>query len=183
MQDLLSDLDIKVVSAIDLHLDEVDEDGETIKENSLKKARSVNQQTGEWSVADDTGIFIDFLNGAPGINSARWTDRDNIVRHTLDKLKGVPEEKRGAHFKTVAVLVSPEGKEYCFIGRVNGHLSLAPKGKPRPSLPYDLLFIPERLTKTFAEMTDEEKNKISHRSISFSKLKNFLRPIVQKKKA
>ena len=100
MRDLLSDLNIEVVSADEAGVyEDVIEDGTTFKANALKKARFVGEQTGEWAVADDSGICIDALDGEPGVYSARWAgDRASVIDHTLDKMKKVPTKNRGAHF-------------------------------------------------------------------------------------
>ncbi|MBU0707676.1 RdgB/HAM1 family non-canonical purine NTP pyrophosphatase [Patescibacteria group bacterium] len=176
MQALLSDLDIEVQSAYDLGLEEPIEDGKTLEENSLIKARYVSEKIGEWAVADDTGIFIKALDGAPGIRCSRWFDGDK-AKYTLDKMKDVPVGERQAYFETVSALVSPEGKEWIFRGKIDGTISLKAIGKSRPKLPYDLVFIPDGEKRTFSEMTDEEKNQISHRGIAFRKLREFLEKI------
>ncbi|MEX2053379.1 MAG: non-canonical purine NTP pyrophosphatase, partial [Candidatus Paceibacterota bacterium] len=98
------------------------ENGKTLEENALKKAFFAWELTGSWSMADDTGILIDALDGRPGVNSARWagesTTTEEIMRYTLKQLEGVPLEKRTATFKTVAAVISPEGDHLFFIGRV-----------------------------------------------------------------
>lgn len=157
--------------------EDVVEDGATMTENAFKKARFVREKTGMWSVADDSGICIKALDGAPGVYSARWAgegaDDDDLINFTLEKMKDVSEGKRQAFFEAAAAVVSPEGKEWSFIGRIYGRLAREPRGKARKSLPYDKIFIPEGWTKTFAEMTDSEKNAISHRGKAFKELKHF----------
>jgi len=176
MRDLLSDLSIEVVSADEAGVyEDVIEDGTTFKANALKKARFVGEQTGEWAVADDSGICIDALDGEPGVYSARWAgDRASVIDHTLAKMKKVPVKNRGAHFVSTLALFSPDGLYWIFEGQVSGHITLEPRGKNRPGLPYDLIFVPEGYDKTFAEMSDEQKNSLSHRGNAFAKLKIFL---------
>jgi XTP/dITP diphosphohydrolase len=182
MQAILAGLPFEVMSAEDAGVHEdVIEDGVTFAENALKKARFVSQKTGQWAVADDSGLSIDALDGAPGVFSARWageraTDAD-LVQHTLGELDGVPEHRRSAWFESAAALVSPDGQEWVFSGKAEGMIPLSPRGTPRERLPYDVIFIPEGYTKTFAEMTDDEKNSLSHRGEAFRQLKDFLRNV------
>ena len=158
--------------------EDVVEDGVTFAENALKKARFVSQKTGHWAVADDSGISIDALDGAPGVFSARWAGEHasgaDLVQHTMDELSGVPEHRRSAWFESAAALVAPDGQEWVFTGKVEGMIPLEPRGTPRDRLPYDVIFIPEGHTRTFAEMTDDEKNNLSHRGEAFRQLKDFL---------
>lgn len=173
MRDLLSDLDIEVMSAEEAGvLEDVEEDQDTFTGNSLKKARFVAEKTGQWAVADDSGLCIDALDGAPGVYSARWANGADLVEYTLDKMKD--KENRQAYFESAVALVSPTGEERVFAGRVDGFLSNEPRGVDRPKLPYDRIFIPEEYDLTFAEMSDEQKNSLSHRGHAFSQLKEYL---------
>jgi XTP/dITP diphosphohydrolase len=143
------------------------EDGSTLEENAIKKALFAHR-LGEWSMADDTGLFIDALDGKPGIHAARWAgdaSTDEITAYTLKQLEGV--EDRSATFKTVVALVSPGGEQRFFVGEVRGELLDAPRVKPQPKMPYSPLFIPEGSDKVWAEMTTEEENAISHRGKAF----------------
>lgn len=173
MKALLDSFDVVSAGEVGIFEDVV-EDGKTFSENAMKKARFVAKESGQWSVADDSGLCIDALDGQPGIFSARWAGENDLVEFTLDKMKNVPEGKRGAYFESSVALVSPKGKECLFSGKVPGRISQKPKGVLRPKLPYDLIFIPEGYEQTFSEMTDEEKNKLSHRGKAFAKLKDFL---------
>ena len=179
MRQIVADFDIEVLSAKEAGvIEDVVEDKETFEDNSEKKARFVSEQTGEWAIADDSGICIEALGCRPGVYTARWAGEgasgDDLVRHTLEQMKDIPEGKRQAYFETAAVLISPTGEKYVFTGRVQGRLALAPQGIPRPKLPYDLIFIPEGHDRTFAEMSDDEKNALSHRGEAFRKFKVFL---------
>ena len=179
VREMLRGLDFEILSAEEAGVTEdVVEDGKTFEENSLKKARFVAEKTGEWAMADDSGICIDALSGEPGVYSARYAgvgaSAEQLINFVLEKIKDVSEEKRTATFYTVAVLLSPSGEYWAFEGKISGRLAMAPRGTPRPKLPYDVVFIPEGSSRTFAEMTDQEKNSLSHRSRAFAKLKNFL---------
>lgn len=179
MRQLVDGLGIEVMSADEAGVhDDVIEDGETFEENALKKARFVASQVGEWAVADDSGVTIDALGGRPGVYTARWAGEgasdEQLVAHTLEQMKDVEEGRRGASFHCVVALVSPEGEEQTFEGVVEGSIALSPRGTPRKKLPYDVLFCPIGHNRTFAEMSDEEKNSLSHRGKAFQKLREFL---------
>lgn len=154
------------------------EDGETLEENSYKKAYFAWEQTRKWSMADDTGLYIDALGGEPGIKAARWAGEaattDEIRAYTLQRLAHVPLEKRTATFKTVATLISPTGEKYFFEGEVKGILLTEPCTIAQPKMPYSSLFVPHGYTKTWAEMTTEEENEISHRGQAFRKVREFV---------
>ncbi len=178
MRDFLGN-GIEVITAVEAGVTEdVVEDGKTFEENALKKARFVNKETKQWSMADDSGLCVDALDGRPGIYSARWAGENATDDEILDKLmvelKRFPQEKRTANFNSAVALVSPEGKEYTFSGKINGMIPVKKVGVNNKKLPYDSIFIPEGQDRTFAEMTKDEKNNISHRGIAFNKLKKFI---------
>ena len=182
MQQLFADLDIEVLSAEDVGVTEdVDEDGDTFVANALKKARLVIQYTGEWVVADDSGITINALDGRPGVFTARWAGEgasdEQLMKHTLEQLKDVEEGERGASFHCAVALISPDHAEWTFDGKVEGKVVVKPRGTNRPKLPYDVIFEPNGFDKTFAQMSDEEKNVLSHRGRAFEKLKTFLKTL------
>lgn len=179
MRKLLADLDFDVMSADEAGVTEdVVEDGKTFEENSLKKARFVAQKSGEWAVADDTGICIESLDNQPGIRSARWAGEGVTDQQLIDfTLAQITSENRRAYFESCISLVAPDGREFTFIGKLHGRVALEPTGIPRPKLPYDQIFIPEGQDRTFAEMSLEEKNSLSHRGIAFRKLKEFLKTL------
>ncbi|MFZ5365044.1 MAG: RdgB/HAM1 family non-canonical purine NTP pyrophosphatase [Patescibacteria group bacterium] len=160
--------------------DEIVEDGKTIEDNALKKAREISKKTGEWAIGEDSGIFITALDGLPGVKTARWGDEDGInherlYEYCLDQMINVPAGKRQASFETALALVSPDGNEWMFKGQIDGVIAEQPKGEPRSGLPYDMVFIPEGYETTFAEMTDEEKNALSHRGKAFRDFAKFLK--------
>jgi XTP/dITP diphosphohydrolase len=147
---------------------DVDETGATFGENSLLKARYTSQATGLPAIADDSGLCVDALNGDPGIFSARWAgvhgnDQANLEK-VLDQLKDVPDEKRTAHFKCVASLVLPDGREQVAEGRFEGHILHAPVGEN--GFGYDPIFQPLGLSISSAQMSAQEKDLVSHRGKS-----------------
>ncbi|MFC1613340.1 RdgB/HAM1 family non-canonical purine NTP pyrophosphatase [Patescibacteria group bacterium] len=180
MKALLADFKINVLSAEEAGIfEDVIEDGDTFEKNALKKAYFISEKTGEFSVADDSGICIDALDGKPGIMSARWAGEnasdEDIVNYTIKQIENIDDKKLTARFTAVLALSAPDGKNWFFKGVIEGKVVKSPRGKNRAKLPYDMIFIPEGHKRTFAEMTDEEKNSLSHRGIAFRKLKEFLK--------
>jgi len=159
---------------------EVVEDGLTFADNALKKARSAASATGLPSVADDSGLCVDALNGMPGVFSARWagTGRDDAANLALvlDQVADVPDESRGAHFVCAAAVALPSGEERVVEGRVSGTLIRAPRGTG--GFGYDPAFVPLGHELTTAEMSAEEKNAISHRGKAFRALAPVLRDLI-----
>lgn len=185
MREILKGLDIEIVGAEDVGITEdILEDGKTFEENALKKAKFVVEKTGEWAMADDSGICIDALGGEPGVCSARYAgdgaSGEELVNFILGKISHVPEEERTATFVTAVALVAPTGDHWFFKGKISGRLSTLPRGGGRAHLPYDTIFFPEGESRTFAEMTDVEKNNVSHRGQAFRKLKIFLKEDIRK---
>ena len=150
----------------DLH--DVVEDGSTFEENALKKAREMSDATGIPAIADDSGLCVDFLNGDPGIFSARWAGShgDDVanLEKVLQQLEGVSEDQRGAHFTCVAALFLPDGRSHCEEAQFRGKILLAPVGEH--GFGYDPIFAPEGYSISSAEMSAEEKDLISHRGKS-----------------
>jgi XTP/dITP diphosphohydrolase len=147
---------------------DVEETGVSFEENSLLKARYTSQATGLPAIADDSGLCVDALDGDPGIFSARWAgvhgnDRANLEK-VLNQLKDVPDEKRTAHFKCVASLVLPDGREQVAEGRFEGHILHAPVGEN--GFGYDPIFQPLGLSISSAQMSPHEKDLVSHRGKS-----------------
>lgn len=144
------------------------EDGSTFLENALKKAREISEISGCASLADDSGICVDALSGAPGIYSARFsggTDEDNNAL-LLKKLKDEPNKK--AHYTCAMALVYPDGREVVSEGYMYGEITDMPRGER--GFGYDPLFIPEGEKRTVAELSDDEKNRISHRANALAAL-------------
>lgn len=153
--------------------EEIPETADTLEGNALQKARFVHERTGADCFADDTGLEVDALCGAPGVHSARYaTDGHDFAannRLLLHNLEGVGD--RRAHFRTVIALIL-DGREYLFEGRVDGHIAEVEAGCG--GFGYDPLFVPEGFERSFAEMSAEQKNAISHRGRAVRKLVEFL---------
>ena len=150
----------------------VEETGDTYEANALLKARAVRDATGELAVADDSGIEVDALDGAPGVLSARWAAGDEVGR-LLQALDGVPEERRGCRYVCAAAVARPDGTEDVVRGTVSGTVATAPRGDG--GFGYDPLVAPvEDDERTFAEMAAEEKHAISHRARAFRALTTLL---------
>lgn len=155
------------------------EDGATLEQNALKKAWYAHKKSRGrvWTMADDTGLFINALGGAPGVYAARWAGKDasteEIMRHCLGRLKGISD--RSATFRTVVAVIFPGAERArVFTGEVAGQLLRAPRVSPLPKMPYSALFVPEGHERTWAEMTMKEQNAISHRGKAFRQVKAFL---------
>lgn len=152
---------------------EVEETGATLEENARLKALALVSATGEAAVADDTGLEVDALDGAPGVRSARFagehaTYADNVAE-LVAALDGVPAPRRTARFRTVALLRHPDGRELVAEGVVEGTIAEVPAGEG--GFGYDPLFVPvEGDGRTFAQLSAEEKNKASHRARAFRAL-------------
>lgn len=178
IKDILKDMPFEVISKDDLGYNDfdVEEDGTTLEENALKKATELHKLTKGIVIADDTGLFVDELNGDPGIYSARYagepTSDKNNRELLLKNLENVPFEKRTAYFKTVIAIVLEDGSKMTAEGKVAGMISFEEKGKN--GFGYDSLFLAEDTGRTFAEMTDYEKNQISHRARALQNLKKRL---------
>ena len=165
--------DLKTLADISI-TEDIPETGSTLDDNALIKARYVYEKTRVACFADDTGLEIDALAGRPGVFSARYAGEqklaeDNMLK-VLKELKGVTNRK--ARFRTVIAYIDKGGKETLFEGIVEGNISLAKSGDQ--GFGYDPIFTPEGINISFAEMTSQEKNAISHRSRAFTKLLQYL---------
>ncbi len=152
------------------------EDGNSFYENALKKAKTVAHATGEIALADDSGLEVEALGGAPGIYSARYAgekadDRQNIAK-LLGEMKGIPFEKRGASFRCVLVICTKEGRCRDFEGQWNGFIAERPVG--RGGFGYDPVFYVPDQRKTAAQLPPDVKNTLSHRAQAFIQLKKEL---------
>ncbi|MFR9165696.1 MAG: non-canonical purine NTP diphosphatase [Dysgonomonas sp.] len=164
----------RIYSLQDIGIDyDIPETGITLEENALIKARYIWNEKGINCFSDDTGLEVEVLNGDPGVYSARYAGEqknsaDNVAR-LLKELNG--KTNRNASFRTVIAAIV-NGKEYLFEGQIDGEIIQTPKGDS--GFGYDPVFIPNGYDKTFAEMTDDEKNGISHRAMAVRKLADFL---------
>jgi len=177
LQHILIDLGIELKSALDFgDLEEVAEDAETLEGNALKKANYVHKMTGLPAVADDTGLEVDALDGAPGVYSARYAGEDVTYQDNLNKLlqemKDVENGQRDARFRTVVAFVNDDTTS-TFEGICPGNILKESKGNG--GFGYDPVFQPEGYEKTFAELSPEEKNKISHRGKAIREFVEWLK--------
>ena len=176
LQHSLRGLDVDICSLSEYpDIGEIEETGTTLLENSLLKAHTVHERTGLPTIADDTGLEIDALDGAPGVYSARFaglnaTYEDNVNK-LLSVMENVPDDMRSARFRTVISFVD-EIQELWTEGFIDGKITEAPRGNM--GFGYDPVFYVPRLEKTFAELSTDEKNKISHRGIALQKLRKIL---------
>ncbi|MEY8442334.1 XTP/dITP diphosphatase [Lactobacillaceae bacterium 24-114] len=170
-EEMLSPYGIKIKTLGDFDVDfEINENGQTFTENASIKAKTVMRKLDLPVMADDSGLVVDVLEGEPGVHSARYAgdhDDDANNKKLLAELKGVPEEKRTAHFHTTIVALKPNGQELVTNGRVDGRILLAPRGKN--GFGYDPLFFVDSFGRSMAELTSEEKNSISHRGQALRK--------------
>ena len=175
--ELLKVLNIDVITLNDLNLNvDVEEDKDTLEGNALKKAEEIWQHVQIPCSADDTGLFVHALNGAPGVFSSRYAG-ENVSysdnrRKLLNELDGVPLANRTAYFRTVVCYYYAKDKYELFDGVCEGKITLTERGDK--GFGYDAVFLPDGFENTFAELNREEKNRISHRAKAFEKLKAYL---------
>ena len=167
----------EILGIDDLGIDfDVCEDGDTFAANSYKKADALFKLTGLSVMADDSGLCVDALSGAPGIYSARYGGEDGNDEKNNDKLlkllDGVPAKERTAKFVSVITMVYPDGTVLSARGECPGRIITVPTGDG--GFGYDPLFVPEGYDKTFAQLTPEEKNAISHRAAALAELEKLL---------
>ena len=162
---VMEDYDITLVSMKDADICvEIVEDGETFEENALIKARTLHKITGKPVVADDSGLCVNCLGGRPGVYSARYGGEDldypSKMKMLLDEIKNQGTDDRSAYYACTIVYIDKNSKEYVFYGRCDGEIAEAPRGEG--GFGYDPIFIAKD-GKTMAELSDEEKDEISHR--------------------
>ncbi len=165
--------DFKVLSLKDCGFDrEVEENADSFEGNAYKKAKEVADFTGLTAIADDSGLEVDALNGAPGVYSARYAGEgassEQLMAKLLSELKGVKAQDRSAHFTSVICAVLPSGKVLSQRGECHGVILESPKGTG--GFGYDPLFYYPPAGISFAEMETAEKNKVSHRAVAFDKI-------------
>lgn len=184
MKEILKELDIDVRSLENENIDiDVIEDGKTFEENAKKKAKEIYEfliKRGDKDfivLADDSGLAVDYLNGEPGIYSARYSGgHGNDAKNNeklLKNLNGVPKENRGARFICQLAMFTEQGEYFKVIGEVKGYIIEELHGEG--GFGYDPLFFYEPFKKTFAELTSEEKNQVSHRGKALKELKMIIR--------
>lgn len=176
IKEILKEEDIEIYTKKDYDINlEVEENGKTLEENSYKKAKEIWKKVKEIVVADDTGLFVKSLNGEPGVKSARYSgegasDFENRVK-LIDRLKNI-EDKR-AKFVTVITVISKDGEVEIAKGICEGKIILEESGKS--GFGYDSIFVPDGYDKTFSELGENIKNKISHRTKALENLKEILK--------
>ncbi len=182
---ITSDLPVTILSLDDYpNCPEVEEDKDTFEGNAVKKALEIADCTGKIALADDSGLEVEALGGAPGVYSARYAGEDGNALKNCEKLlielRTVPDEKRGAQFVCCMALAFPDGEVKTFIGHARGKIGREPQGKK--GFGYDPVFFPDGYDKTFAEMSADEKDRLSHRGKALKKLFDFLRsgPFINK---
>lgn len=178
IQTIMSKFGMKVVSRKDAGIPdfEIEEDGETFEENSYKKAYEIMKTCGEITVADDSGLMVDYLGGAPGVYSARFAgeecDDSKNNEKLLKLLNGLSGEDRKAKFVSVITLVYPGGETLVARGECPGRIIEAPTGEN--GFGYDPIFVPDGYDKSFGQLSEEEKNEISHRAKALEVLERLL---------
>ena len=180
LQEALSEFTVKILSLNDFpFIGEIEEVGQTLLENSMIKAKSVHNLTQLPVIADDTGLEVEALNGAPGIYSARYAGEDVTYEDNVNKLlaemENIPLENRKAQFRTVISFVDKD-RELWTEGRIKGIIGESAKGKN--GFGYDPVFFVPELEKTFSELSIGEKNKISHRGLAMKKFRILLREYI-----
>ena len=183
IREALKGLGLRILTLSDFSdVPEIEEDGKSFIENALKKARFYSKYFGKLTIADDSGLEVDSLKGLPGIHSARYSGEkassQENNRKLLNAVKGVPFSKRGAKFKGILAMVSPDGREVIKEGSCRGKIGFKEKGKR--GFGYDPLFLLPKYGKTMAELSLEEKNKISHRGKALRKLRRVIRALWMK---
>jgi len=178
IQTIAREFGLEVISRDDAGLSpvEIEETGETFEENALLKALAIMELSGCPAVADDSGLEVDWLDGAPGVYSARFAgeDCDDLAnnRKLLELMAGVPSDRRTARFVSAIALAYPDGKTLVVRGMTEGRLLEEARGTG--GFGYDPLFVPEGHDRTYAELPPDEKNKISHRGKALAALKAML---------
>ncbi|MFR8926747.1 RdgB/HAM1 family non-canonical purine NTP pyrophosphatase [Peptoniphilus senegalensis] len=175
IKEILEDLDVEIYGKSDIDgMDfEVVEDGDALYDNALKKARAMADRVDFAVLADDTGLFVNALAGEPGVHSARYASEHDDKKNRQKLLKNLEDKKdRSAYFKTQIILIDEDKNIIPIEGVCPGKISLDERGDN--GFGYDSIFIPDGFEKTFAEMTHEEKNEISHRAKALKNLRDKL---------
>ena len=181
IKEILKDLDIEILSKSDVLKEELEvvEDGDTLEANSIKKAKALSEKVDFMILADDSGLFVNSLNGEPGVYSSRYAgeegnDKKNYVK-LLDNLKDIKD--RSGCFKTVIALITEDKKIHTVEGTCNGTIGFEPRGDN--GFGYDPIFIPDGYDLTFSELGEDVKNKISHRALALNELKILLKNLLE----
>lgn len=178
IREILQDLEVEVVSLKDINLDvDIEENGTTFEENAIIKAKAIMELTGEMVMADDSGLEVDYLGKAPGVYSARYLGEDTPYtiknNYIIKELEGVEGQDRSARFVSVIACVFPDGETITTKGTIEGLIGYEEKGEN--GFGYDPIFYVPECGCTTAELSLEEKNKISHRGKALEKMKEELK--------
>ena len=178
VREILKDLNVEVLSMKEAGIQaDVEENGKTFQENAVIKAREIMKISGEVVLADDSGLEIDYLNKEPGIYSARYMGEDTSYRikngNLIERLQGVPDEKRTARFVCAIAAAFPDGSVETTEGTIEGKIGYEEKGEN--GFGYDPIFYVPEFGCTTAELTGEQKNQISHRGKALEAMKEILR--------
>ena len=178
---ILSDVDVKKLSLLDFEkIPKVIEDGENLRDNAIKKAEIAYKYTQLVSIADDSGLEVEALEGLPGVYSSRFAGPKASYKENnhklLDMLGNRSMEKRAARFRCVIAVVDSDAEPQIFEGAVDGYIGFENKGNS--GFGYDPLFILPEYKKTFAELGEDLKNQVSHRAKALSKLKEYLKMVI-----
>jgi len=177
MKTILEKYNVDILSSLDFpRLPPVEEDGSTFRENAVKKALSVYRHTGLLSLADDSGLEIDALDGRPGIRSSRFAGPDGDDKKNIGKvltlMRDIPEQNRQARFRCVMAFVDADGDIATVEGTCEGRISFEPRGSS--GFGYDPIFIVPRYDQTIAQLGEEIKNRISHRARALDAARTLL---------
>lgn len=178
IREILKDLDVQVLSMKEAGIQvDIVEDGTTFEENAIIKAKAVCQASGEIALADDSGLVIDYLNGEPGVYSARYMGENTSYHiknaNLIERLQGVPDEQRTARFACVIAVAFPDGTVKTVYGAMEGRIGYEEAGEN--GFGYDPIFYLPEYDCTSAQLSMEEKNKISHRGKALRAIKDELR--------
>jgi XTP/dITP diphosphohydrolase len=190
LEEMLADIDVELCTLGDIEgVSEVEEDGSTFAENARKKALGYAAQSGMWTIADDSGLEVDYLDGAPGIHSARFSgvhkdhsdprnliDYENIKK-LLSLMEGIPQEKRGARFRCALALAKPGEILFETFGTFEGQILTELRGEG--GFGYDPVFFVPGIGKTASQMSKQEKNSMSHRHNALVKLLPRLKELLK----
>lgn len=183
IKDILKDLPIEVISKKDIGLGDLNviEDGHTLEENSIKKAKALAEKTEYMVLADDSGLFVDILKGEPGVYSSRYGgeegNNEKNNNKLLQELKDISIDQREASFKTVIALITEDKETIVVYGECKGTIGFELKGSN--GFGYDPLFTPKGYYKSFGELGEDIKNKISHRAKALENLKAELLKLLE----
>ena len=166
VKEICKDMQVEIVSMKEAGIDiDIEENGTTFEENALIKAEAVMKLTGELTIADDSGLEVDYLHGEPGIYSARYLGEDTSYdiknNHIIDLLAGVPDDQRTARFVCVIACAFPDGRTITVRGVIEGRIGYEERGEN--GFGYDPIFYVPEFGCTTAELSSEDKNKVSHR--------------------